>query len=124
MTISTLAATHGRAVSAYGAENIVTWSSQPNRDHPGWLLLKRSQQSGLLDAVLTSNAITLAPNLLSLHLRYFDGQEWLESWDSSNMPPGRQLPVAVGIDMQMATPTGGTMNFSTEVMIPMSVSQW
>jgi prepilin-type N-terminal cleavage/methylation domain-containing protein len=124
LTISTLAAGHGRSFSAYGAENIVTWSSNPNRDHPGWLMLKRSQQSGLLDAVTTNNSIVLAPNLLSLHLRYFDGQEWLESWDSANMPPGRQLPVAVGIDMQMATPTGGGMNFSTQVMIPMSVAQW
>jgi prepilin-type N-terminal cleavage/methylation domain-containing protein len=124
LTISTLAASRGRAIAAYGAENIVTWSSDPNRDHPRWLLLKRSQQSGLLDAVVTNSSVILAPNLLSLHLRYFDGQEWLESWDSSNMPPGRQLPVAVGIDMQMATPTGGTMNFSTQVMVPMAVSQW
>jgi prepilin-type N-terminal cleavage/methylation domain-containing protein len=124
LTISTLAASRGRALSTYGAENIVSWSSDPNRDHPGWLLLKRSQQSGLLDAVVTNNSVILAPNLLSLHLRYFDGQEWLESWDSANMPPGRQLPVAVGIDMQMATPTGGAMNFSTQVMIPMAVAQW
>jgi|SRR5215469_9260594 len=124
LTISTLAATHGRTISAYGAENIVTWSSGPNRDHPGWLLLRRSQQSGLLDAVITNDSVILAPNLISLHLRYFDGQQWLESWDSANMPPGRQLPVAVGIDMQMATPTGRVMNFSTQVMVPMAVSQW
>jgi prepilin-type N-terminal cleavage/methylation domain-containing protein len=124
LTVSTLAAGHGRAILGYSAENIVSWSTVPNRDHPGWLMLQRSQQSGLLDTNASGGGVIVAPNLLALHLRYYDGQEWLENWDSMTLPPGRQLPVAVAIDMKMATAGGGTLDFSTEILVPMAVSQW
>jgi prepilin-type N-terminal cleavage/methylation domain-containing protein len=124
LTLSTLDSGHGRSIIGYGSENIVTWSAVPNRDHPGWLMLERAQQSGLLDTNNSTNPVILAPNLVALHLRYFDGDQWSENWDSTTVPPGRQLPVAVAIDMKMATPSGGILNFSTEVMIPMAISQW
>ena len=124
LTISTLDSGHGRAIVGYGAENIVSWSTAGNPQHPGWLMLRRSQQSGLLDTNNSSTPVILAPNLLSLHLRYFDGDQWTENWDSTSLPPGRQLPVAVAIEMRMATPSGSVLDFGTEVMIPMSVSQW
>jgi general secretion pathway protein J len=124
LSVSTLDSGHGRAITGFGAETIVSWSTIPNRDHPGWLILRRAQQSGLLDANDSGHPVILAPNLLALHLRYFDGSQWTENWDSTTLPPGRQLPVAVAIDMKMATPSGSTMTFSTQVLIPMSVSQW
>lgn len=124
LTISTLDSGHGRSIVGYGSENIVTWTAVPNPQHPGWLMLERAQQSGLLDTVDTSHRIILAPNLVGLHLRYFDGDQWTENWDSTTIPPGRQLPIAVAIDMKMATPSGSILTFSTEVMVPMAVSQW
>ena len=67
---------------------------------------------------------TLAGNVLSLHFRYFDGQRWGESWDSSSLPAGRQLPVAVAIQIQMAAPGGQVMDFATQVTVPMAIQQW
>ncbi len=53
--------------------------------------------------------------MLSLHIRYYDGQKWGESWDSSSLPMGRQLPVAVAIQIQMAAPGGRVMDFASQV---------
>jgi hypothetical protein len=69
-------------------------------------------------------SLVLANNLLSLHLRYFDGQRWTESWDSTSLPPGRQLPVAVAIQIQMAGPGGRPIDFATQVTVPMAIAQW
>jgi hypothetical protein len=66
----------------------------------------------------------LANNVLSMHIRYFDGQKWDESWDTSSLPRGRQLPMAVAIQIQMAAPGGHVMDFATEVIVPMAIPQW
>jgi len=63
-------------------------------------------------------------NLLSLHLRYFDGQRWTEEWDSTAAKAGTQLPVAVAIQIQMAAPGGRIMDFATQVTLPMAMAQW
>ena len=87
----------------------------------------KTEYSAYLEALLPKmrpGAVILADNLLSLHLRYFDGQRWSESWDSSSLPPGRQLPVAVAIQIQMAAPGGRPMDFATQVTVPMAIAQW
>ena len=124
ITLATLDAGHRRAITGIAPEYLVTYYVISNPDHPGWYLLQRSQQSGLLPMANASQSIILADNLLSLHLRYFDGQRWGESWDSSSLPPGRQLPVAVAIQIQMAGPNGRTMDFATQVTVPMAIAQW
>jgi len=124
LMVSTMDSGHGRAIVGYGAENVVSWSTVSNPNHPGWLMLRRSQQSGLLDTNNTGTPVIVAPNIISLHMRYFDGDQWTENWDSTALPPGRQLPVAVAIELRMGTPSGSVLDFGTEVMIPMSVSQW
>ena len=96
-------------------ENIVTYNLTPNRDQPGCYLLQRSQQSGLLTSTPALQSMVLADNVLSLHIRYFDGQRWGESWDSSSLPQGQQLPIAVAIQIQMAAPGGRVMDFATQV---------
>ncbi|MGA7871880.1 MAG: type II secretion system protein GspJ, partial [Candidatus Binatus sp.] len=103
---------------------IVTYNLTPNPDQPGWYLLQRSQQSGLLTSTAALQSMVLADNVLSLHFRYFDGQKWAESWDSSSMPRGVQLPVAVAIQIQMAAPGGHVMDFATQVTVPMAIQQW
>jgi prepilin-type N-terminal cleavage/methylation domain-containing protein len=124
ITLSTLDAGHRRAITGIAPEYIVTYNVVSNPDHPGWYLLQRSQQSGLLLSGAATQSIVLADNLLSLHLRYFDGQRWSESWDSASLPPGRQLPVAVAIQIQMAAPGGRVMDFATQVTVPMAIAQW
>ncbi len=124
ITMSTFSGGHRRALIGMMPETIVTYNLTPNPDQPGWYLLQRSQQSGLLTSTAARQSMVLADNVLSLHFRYFDGQKWAESWDSSSMPRGVQLPVAVAIQIQMAAPGGHVMDFATQVTVPMAIQQW
>jgi prepilin-type N-terminal cleavage/methylation domain-containing protein len=124
LTVSTFDAGHRRSFDNYGAEDVVSYLAVPNPNHRGWYLLERTQQSALAYGSAQVAPIVVADNLVSLRLRYFDGQQWGEVWNSQNMSPGRQLPVAVAIDLALGAPGGHVMTFSTQVMVPMSVSQW
>jgi hypothetical protein len=57
-------------------------------------------------------------------MRYFDGHKWTESWDSQSLPPGRELPLAVSIDLVVSTPNGAPVALSTMVSVPMAFAQW
>ncbi|MGH7931737.1 MAG: prepilin-type N-terminal cleavage/methylation domain-containing protein [Candidatus Binataceae bacterium] len=127
VTVSTLDPGHRRSLEDFGPEDIVSYTTAPNPDHQGWSLLLRRQISGLI--VTGANAADTAPtlvasNLLSLHMRYFDGERWSESWDSETQPPGRGLPQEVEIDVSMASPSGRPYTLSTLVSIPMAFAQW
>jgi general secretion pathway protein J len=124
LTLSTFSGGHRRAITGMTPETIVTYNLTANPNQPGWYILQRSQQSGLLTNAVTPQTTVLADNILSLHFRYFDGQTWNESWESSSFPRGRQLPVAVAIQIQMAAPGGQVMDFATQVTVPMAILQW
>jgi len=124
ITLSTFSAGHRRAITGMTPETIVTYNLTPNREQPGCYILLRSQQSGLLRNSVAQQSTVLADNVLSMHIRYYDGQKWGESWDSSSFPVGRQLPVAVAIQIQMAAPGGHVMDFATQVTVPMAINQW
>jgi prepilin-type N-terminal cleavage/methylation domain-containing protein len=124
ITLSTFSGGHRRALTGMTPETIVTYNLTANPDQQGWYLLQRSQQSGLLTNAVSPQTTTLANNILSLHFRYFDGQRWGESWQSSSLPQGRQLPIAVAIQIQMAAPGGRVMDFATQVTVPMAIQQW
>ena len=124
ITMSTFSGGHRRAITGMTPEMIVTYNLTPNPDQPGWYILQRSQQSGLLTNSVAPQSTVLANNVLSLHIRYFDGQKWDESWQSPSMPRGRQLPVAVAIQIRMAAPAGRVMDFATQVTLPMAIAQW
>jgi len=124
ITLSTFSGGHRRAVTGLTPETIVTYNLTPNPDQQGWYMLQRSQQSGLLTNTVAQQTTVLADNILSLHLRYFDGQRWGESWDSSSLQRGTQLPIAVAIQIQMAAPGGRVMDFATQVTVPMALQQW
>jgi hypothetical protein len=122
--MSTFSGGHRKALTGMTPETIVNYNLISNPDQQGWYILQRSQQSGLLTGQITPQTTTLAGNILSLHFRYFDGQRWGESWDSSSIPAGRQLPVAVAIQIKMAAPGGQVMDFATQVTVPMAIQQW
>jgi hypothetical protein len=124
LTLSTYSGGHRRAISSMTPETIVTYNLVPNREQRGWYVLQRSQQSGLLTNSVALQPTVLADNVLSMHFRYYDGQRWGESWDSSSLPHGRQLPIAVAIQIQMAAPGGHVMDFATQVTVPMAITQW
>jgi prepilin-type N-terminal cleavage/methylation domain-containing protein len=124
ITLSTFSGGHRRALTGMTPETIVTYNLVPNPTAPGWYLLQRSQQSGLLTNTVATQSMVLADNVLSLHIRYFDGQRWGESWNSSSRLLGQQLPVAAAIQIQMAAPGGRLMDFATQVTVPMAIQKW
>ena len=127
LIVSTLDPGHRRSISSFGAEEIISYSGQPNPEHPGWYMLMRQQQSALLgDAAGISVAppVVLAANVLAFHVRYFNGNIWLESWDSASLPPGTQLPLAIAIDLLLAGPGGAPVALSTQITLPMAFTQW
>ncbi|HLI78732.1 MAG TPA: prepilin-type N-terminal cleavage/methylation domain-containing protein [Candidatus Binataceae bacterium] len=126
ITVSTLAAGHRRAITGMDAEELVSYSATPNPQARGWFVLTRSQRSALLIGSNIPGAppTELADNLVSLHIKYFNGGEWLESWNSTELPPPTQLPVAVSIDIVLGAGRGRLMNFSTEVILPMALPVW
>jgi prepilin-type N-terminal cleavage/methylation domain-containing protein len=127
LTVSTLDPGHRRSIIGFGSEDIVSYTCSPNSAHPGWFVLTRSQSSGLMGgggAGRSAPSVVLADSLVELHLRYFNGVQWVESWNSSAMPPNQQLPAAVAIELELVDNDGSTMNFSTQVTLPMAVSIW
>jgi general secretion pathway protein J len=124
ITLSTFSAGHRKALTGMTPESIVTYNLTPSPDQPGCYMLQRSQQSGLLTNTVAQQTTVLADNVMSLHFRYFDGQKWDESWDSSSQPRGTQLPVAVAIQIKMAAPGGHVMDFATQVTLPMAIQEW
>jgi prepilin-type N-terminal cleavage/methylation domain-containing protein len=126
ITVSTLAAGHRRAITGMDAEEVVSYSVTTNPQVRGWYVLARSQRSALL---LSTNIpgpppIELADNVVSLHIKYYNGMSWLESWDSTALPPPTQLPIAVSIELVLGAGGGRVMDFATQVMLPMAVPIW
>jgi prepilin-type N-terminal cleavage/methylation domain-containing protein len=127
IAVSTLTPGHRRALEDFGTEDTVSYTATPNPEHRGWFLLLRSQQSSLLGIGTGDNirgAALLAANLLSLRIRYFDGSNWSESWNSQSLPPGRQLPTEVAIELTMASRSGTPFSIATMVTVPMAFLQW
>ena len=126
-TVSTLDPGHRRSLEGFGPEDTVAYVTAPNPDHRGWYLLKRAQYSSLLvnpPTLENSSPVVLANNLVSLHVRYFDGDKWSESWDSTSLPPGRSLPAEIAIDLTMGADGGGAFALSTAISLPMAFQQW
>jgi prepilin-type N-terminal cleavage/methylation domain-containing protein len=126
ISVSTLAAGHRRAITGLDAEQLVSYAVTPNPQVRKWYILTRTQRSALLvsNTSFATAPIELADNVVSLHLRYFNGYTWLESWDSTALPSPTQLPVAVSIDLVLGAGAGPAMNFSTQVFLPMAVQIW
>jgi prepilin-type N-terminal cleavage/methylation domain-containing protein len=125
--VSTLSPGHRRYLEDFGGEDTITYTTVANPDHRGWFLLLRTQNSSLLangTGVEVKQPALLAANLLSIRIRYFDGNTWSESWDSQSLPPGRQLPDEVSIELTMATRSGIPFSLATAVTLPMAYLQW
>ena len=127
LTISTLDAGHRRSFSSFGAEELIAYTSKPNPRHEGWYMLMREQRSALLGAtagITTPPPVVLAANVLAFHVRYFNGNIWMESWNSASLPPGTQLPQAISIDLLLGGPGGAPVALATQITLPMAFMQW
>jgi type II secretory pathway pseudopilin PulG len=126
-TVSTLDPGHRRSLEGFGPEDTVAYVTAANPDHRGWFLLKRVQYSSLLSnppRFENSSPTVLVNNLVSLHIRYFNGDQWSESWDSTSLAPGRSLPVEIAIDLKVGSPSGAALALSTAVSPPMAFQEW
>jgi prepilin-type N-terminal cleavage/methylation domain-containing protein len=124
ITFATLDPSHRRALDAFSAEEDVTYTAAPNPNHRGWFMWTRSERSGLLQ---TANPPAIPPtilatNVLSVHFRYFNGFQWVESWDSTSSPAGQALPQAISIELMMASGLRPTY-LSTMISLPMATIQ-
>jgi prepilin-type N-terminal cleavage/methylation domain-containing protein len=126
IAISTLDPGHRRSIEGFGPEDTVSYATAPNPNHRGWYLLIRNQSSSLLVSGIGNidSSVILADSLLSLHFRYFDGNIWTESWNSATFPPGRGLPLAIAINLELAARNGAPLRLSTIVTLPMAFAQW
>ncbi|MGH7947626.1 MAG: prepilin-type N-terminal cleavage/methylation domain-containing protein [Candidatus Binataceae bacterium] len=127
LSISTLSPGGRRSIELMGAEELVTYSAVANPRRRGWFMLQRSQGSALGSTgggFGGGGSLVIAENLVSIHLRYFDGQTWREEWSSDQYAQGDQLPRAVSIDLNLGASGGRVLNFSTIVNLPMAVSDW
>jgi len=128
ISISTLDVGQRRSVSGFGSAEVIQYFGKPNPEHPGWFMLMRQKRSALLGSntagIKLPPPVVLANDILELHLRYYNGNMWLESWNSNSLPPGEQLPTAVSINLVLADPSGARIALSTRVMLPMAFAQW
>jgi len=124
ITFATLNESHRRALDAYSAEEDVTYAAIPNPNHRGWFMWTRSEHSGLLQTVNPPALppTILATNVLSVHFRYYNGFQWVESWDSTSSPAGQALPQAISIEVMMASGLRPTY-LSTMISLPMATIQ-
>ncbi|HYA34298.1 MAG TPA: type II secretion system protein GspJ [Candidatus Binataceae bacterium] len=126
LTVSTLSAGHRRSVTGFGAEEIVTYTAEPNHKHRGTFVLMRSQSSALQRGVGSQGprAMIVADNVVALRIRYFNGVQWRENWDSTQIAANIALPLAVSITLELAASNGRTMVYSTQVELPMAIGLW
>lgn len=101
--------------------NEVGYELRPNSAEPGYFRLMRREQQ-FYDEIPTSGGTyqEIYNRVLSLEIRYFDGKEWLNEWDSDKE---KSLPYAVHVSMKIALPAGEqkeTATVETLVRIPAS----
>ena len=124
ITFATLNPAHRRTLDSFGAEQIVSYAAVSNPNHRGWFMLTRSSNSGLLQTTTPPSLppTVLASNVISVHFRYYNGFQWLESWDSTSAPAGQALPQAISIELMVGSGRH-PVYLATTVSLPMATIQ-
>jgi type II secretion system protein J len=71
-----------------------------DEDRENYRLIRRITRNLLSPRDLDPQEQVLCRNVTSLNLRYFDGDAWLEEWDST--ADANSLPLAMEVDIQLA----------------------
>ena len=72
----------------------------PDEDYDSYLLVRRVTTNLLAPREVEPEEQVLCRNVISLNLRYFDGDDWVDAWDSA--ADANSLPLAVEIDIEIA----------------------
>lgn len=81
---------------------IVRYEPRDDPDHPGQLLLLRSERPLFTEEFRPADTLTLAGGIESLQLRYFTDGSWHEAWDSA----AGGLPQLLEVTLNEADPSG------------------
>ena len=69
-------------------------------DYTSYRLVRQITMNLLAPKEMDPQEQVLCRNVLSLNLRYFDGDDWQEEWDSTE--DSNSLPTAIEVDIQLA----------------------
>lgn len=99
--------------AAFGPRHPPVPGTDPQR------LLRREATMIERRALDEARASVFLDDVASLELRFYDGREWRDLWDSED-PNSRRLPRAVRIDLALYDAEGAIHHFTTAVDIPLS----
>ena len=74
-----------------------------DEDRENYRLVRKITRNLLSSRSIDPEEQVLCRNVTSLNLRYFDGDSWLDEWDSTS--DANSLPLAVEVDIQLAYKT-------------------
>jgi prepilin-type N-terminal cleavage/methylation domain-containing protein len=97
-----------------GVEYALTQDTQG----PGQILVRRVTTNLLATVQTTPADETICRNVTSMQLSYYDGTQWQDSWDSTQV--NNVLPYAVKFDLELAPRPGSNEPRHTVRIIPMS----
>jgi prepilin-type N-terminal cleavage/methylation domain-containing protein len=83
-------------------------------------LLRREAPLLQRDALADAYATVFLDNVASLKLRFCDGREWTDEWDSNDARLSPGLPRAVAIDLGLYDDDGAVHHFATAVDLTMT----
>lgn len=86
--------------ASQGEIMMVELSCEPSLDGVGMDLVRGVRRNLLAPTFYDLPGEVLCRGVLALNLRYFDGVDWLDSWDSS--VEDNSLPLAVEVDLVLA----------------------
>jgi len=79
-----------------------------DEDRENFRLVRKITRNLLSPTEIDAEEQVLCRNVTALNLRYFDGESWLDEWDST--ADANSLPVAMEVDIQVAYKTTNPMS--------------
>jgi len=92
----------GTAVAGRGDIRAIEFACEPSDDDTGLVLVRYVTTNLLAPTTPEPEEETLCRNVFALSLRYYDGIEWLDTWDSTTQD--NDLPAAVEVVLELCDP--------------------
>ncbi len=96
------AADGGQAAEGAGDIRMVELACEPDEDGEGMVLLRRITRNLLATTVEEADEEVVCRGVASFNLRYFDGVDWQDAWDSAAYD--NALPRALEVTLELLNP--------------------
>jgi general secretion pathway protein J len=83
-------------------------------------LLRREALVLQQNELAPATATLFLDNVAGLRLRFHDGRDWIDDWDSEDRTYGRPLPRAIEIDLALYDTHGDIHHFATAIDLPLA----